>query len=235
VLNKKNIFYTSSETISFKFHVDKNIQKLLPAMLRLHRDREGILFYANHTDSVFCEPYREVGVIVKVRSLYGTGYHFLWAVVSNNTAMVLGREVLGVSKMMAGIEWRLEDGKFRSVISHDHTDIAYLSASFSQEAVSSYKILGNRMYNVGGLGSFLIFQPIYSYLSKEEILDCKKVDLDKDYLQLPDFLGPIANSGGSLFGGQYIKSNVFCTNILLPCGITGPSWFLKNYNIRYIL
>lgn len=221
----KKLFYEKSDFLSFSLKLDKNhIQSLLPLCLRTNG--EAIFFVVQHNSCAFGVAYKEAGLLIKVHTVFGTAYHFLWAVVDSEFGMHLGRDLLGVPKKMAQIEITDRTVGIRRMNSVN----IQINFDAKEETENPQPLLGKRMVNVGGLGQFFLFQPIWTYRSPEEILSSRNITLDTTDFK---FDGLEALVIGPPASGRIFCSNIFNSRTLLPTGFTGPQWLARNFDLRY--
>lgn len=219
------LFYEKSDFLSFPIQLQATkIQSLLPMSLRSTGD--AIFFVAQHHSCAFGEGYNEAGLLVKVRTFFGTAYHFLWAVVDSEFGMHLGRDLLGVPKKLAQIN--VSDNSVN--ITRKNSVGINFSFEVNEKTTNPDPVLGNRIVNVGGLGQFFLFQPLWTYKSPEKIIRSNNVVASVNELRF-DGLDLLLEAPLSL--GQKFSSDIYNSRTLLPVGFTGPQWMARNFNLRY--
>lgn len=77
----------------------------LPPALALPDTPVATVFIAHYPDTAMGFAYREAGVLLHARLRGRTVMHCAWMVVDDDTAMILGRELLGFPKKMARIDF----------------------------------------------------------------------------------------------------------------------------------
>lgn len=77
----------------------------LPPSLALPGEPMATVFIAHYPDTAIGVAYREAGVLLHARLRRRTVLHCAWMVVDDDTAMILGRELLGFPKKMAQIDF----------------------------------------------------------------------------------------------------------------------------------
>lgn len=77
----------------------------LPPVLALPAEPKATVFIAHYPDTAIGVAYREAGVLLHARLRGRTVLHCAWMVVDDDTALILGRELLGFPKKMARIDF----------------------------------------------------------------------------------------------------------------------------------
>lgn len=231
----RQLFYKNSEFVRLEVRLDKQvIRPLLPAFMKLTNECRGVFFVAKHQDCAFAEPYLEAGLLVEVKTILGVGFHFLWAVVDSDLAMILGRETLGVPKKKAQITWQDHQGVIDIQVQRRGETLFSAKLGRGKAQLDPLPVLGQRFYNVGGMASCFMLQTIWTYRSREEILAAEQLHtngLDRgswggELQHLID--APIQQTA------QYSRSHIYGTRWLLPAGIAGPEWLAKSFELRYL-
>lgn len=98
--------WSSAEVLHWDFDVDPDVaRRLLPRALRLPDNgrASATMFFADYRRTAFGIPYREVGVLLHASSRGRPVMHCTWMVVDDDSAMIMGREMLGFPKKLADI------------------------------------------------------------------------------------------------------------------------------------
>lgn len=97
----------------------------LPPGLRAAAPARATVFVADYPETTFGVAYREAGVLLHARRWGRPVLHCAWMAVDDDTALILGRELLGFPKKLAQIDFRFdEDGAAARVRRRDAELIA---------------------------------------------------------------------------------------------------------------
>lgn len=108
------VYWPNARMVFADIPVDAQVVKeWLPFPLFLPRPATARVFMADYRQTVFGEPYMEVGLMIKCR-LFGIipVLHCPWMLVDDDRHLIQGRELLGYPKKMAKIRFEEKDGKF---------------------------------------------------------------------------------------------------------------------------
>ena len=123
---------------------------LLPAALRLPDPPTATLFVADYPETQFGSVYREAAVLLHGEDATGPTLHCPWMVVDDDTALILGREVLGFPKKMAEIVLAARDGGLIGTVRRRGTEIMCLDATLQEPETDPEPLFARRMVNVIG-------------------------------------------------------------------------------------
>ncbi|MFT5873556.1 MAG: acetoacetate decarboxylase [Clostridium sp.] len=152
---KKTIFY-GAEVLNTVWETKPEvIAKLLPAPLKPVKNKPLVsTFVANYPKTSFCPSYKEAGLFILAECDGVIGRYCLSMPITDGMAMSMGREVCGLPKKMANIDFEVKDGKAVGKISRNGIEFFTVNADISgklnkdarkeelNEAISEY------MYNV---------------------------------------------------------------------------------------
>lgn len=82
----------------------------LPPGLRSSDPARATIFVADYPETTFGVAYREAGVLLHAVHRRRPVLHCAWMVVDNDTALILGRELLGFPKKLAEIDFLMDAG-----------------------------------------------------------------------------------------------------------------------------
>lgn len=205
----------------------------LPAFLRLDRRRPARFFVAEHPGAAFCERYIEVGLLVPVRGLLGAGQHIVWMVVDNDTALLVGRELLAVPKKMAELEFTHDVAPLRASVRRRGAEVVTVTASPIDEPGGSEPFYDQVTYCVGGMAQLPLCAPVWAWRATETIVDSRAMRASLCATTTP--FDPI---GALIARTEDLEARLFTVTChrgryLWPVGIAGPSWFGRTYDSRY--
>lgn len=205
----------------------------VPFWLRLDRNRSGVLFVAEHGRAAFCDPYIEVGLLLPVTGLLAEGVLIVWMVVDNDTALLVGRDWLGVPKKMAGLTVERHEGEVAATVRRRNREILMASARPSNDVPRMAPFYDQPTYCVGGLGQFGLFNLVWAWRAKETIGDTRAMRASIRVEATP--FDPIARLAVTTDDLPARTFTVTCHRgrYLLPVGVAGPRWFARTYDSRY--
>lgn len=127
----------------------------LPKGLSLARPAKASVFFARFEKTSFGSSYDEAGVLFHVKRRFRHGLFSPWMVVTDDVALVLGREVLGYPKKLAEIDLRIDGDDVRAEVARRGQRLLSLEAKLgSGIALPSRRdvrpVLGPRAYGVRG-------------------------------------------------------------------------------------
>ena len=106
----------------------------IPPGLKLAEPNRATFFVAHYPLTNFDSVYNEAAVLLHVEHDDGTtGWHCSWMVVDDDTALILGRELLGFPKKLADISYQeLEDGRVEGVVTRRGEEVMRIEASLEE-------------------------------------------------------------------------------------------------------
>ena len=123
---------------------------LLPAALRLEDPPTATLFVADYPETRFGSVYREAAVLLHASDTKGPALHCPWMVVDDDTALILGRELLGFPKKLAEIRLDPVAGGLVASVSRKETEVMRLEAKLGELEERPAPLFGRRIVNVIG-------------------------------------------------------------------------------------
>jgi acetoacetate decarboxylase len=123
---------------------------LLPEALRLAEPPTATLFVADYPETRFGSVYREAAVLLHVSDDRGPALHCPWMVVDEDTALILGREVLGFPKKMAEIALEERGAHVVGTVRRRGTEVMRLEAELGAPEVDPAPLFAQRVVNVIG-------------------------------------------------------------------------------------
>ncbi len=146
--------WTHARVLAVEVHVARDAARsLLPAALRPADPAMATLFVANYPETQFGSVYREAAVLLHVEDTTGPALHCPWMVVDDDTALILGREVLGFPKKLAEIRLAAVEGGLVGTVRRRGTEIMRLEATVHATEITPEPFFARRMVNVIGTPS----------------------------------------------------------------------------------
>jgi acetoacetate decarboxylase len=98
--------WPEARLVQFDTPIDaRAARRLLPGALRLAEPARASWFVAEYAQTSFGVAYRECGLLLHARLRRRAVLHCAWMVVDDDSALILGRELLGFPKKLAQIEF----------------------------------------------------------------------------------------------------------------------------------
>lgn len=123
---------------------------LVPPPLRLSEPASATLFVADYPETRFGSAYMEAAVILHCEDDEGFAGHCPWMVVDDDTALILGRELLGFPKKMAEITLEEHGDRVVGVVARKGSEVMRIEAELGEEEVDPEPLFGRRGVNLFG-------------------------------------------------------------------------------------
>lgn len=222
--SRGTIFY-GAEMLSTVWETKPEIiEKLLPAPLKPVANKPYVTtFVANYPKNSFAPPYKEAAIYIHAECDGVEGRYCLSMPITDDMAMAAGREVYGLPKKMADIEFEVKDGKVRGKLSRHGIDFFTVTADLDgklnqpDEEEGFTSALSVPMYNISyaksadGKGFLLNPTLIRAGLKAEDVKEFKLGSSQVTMVDSPH--DPWAElEVVRMIGSRYVVS----TNSLLP-------------------
>lgn len=182
----KTVFY-GAEMLNVVWETKPEIiEKLLPLPLKPVKDKPLVsAFIANYPKTSFAPPYKEAGLFILAQCDGVEGRYCLSMPITDGMAMAMGREVCGLPKKMANIDFDVADGKVMGKISRNGIEFFKVNADISGNLNGDAKTeelnraTNSSMYNItyaksaDGCGFLLSPTLIRQNLSVDDIVENK--------------------------------------------------------------
>ena len=129
---------------------DVAARALLPPELELEDPTTATIFVADYPETTFGSVYREAAVILHAKDEKGHLRHCPWMVVDDDTALILGRELLGFPKKMADISLKEEQGRIIGVVTRKGAEVIRIEGELGPIEPSPKPLFAHRMVNLFG-------------------------------------------------------------------------------------
>jgi acetoacetate decarboxylase len=204
--------------------VDADVARgMLPPSLELADPACATVFVADYPQTAFGSVYREAAVLLHGSDEHGALLHCPWMVVDDDTALIIGRELLGFPKKLADITLEIGDDRAVGTVNRHGVEVMRIECALEPDDLEGEPVFGHRFVNACGTmihGLDLIEVPP----SGEEIHERRggpaKVQLTTSDRDLPGQLAVAVDAGGQLvhldFGGSAGESRVL--------GPADPEW-----------
>lgn len=122
----------------------------LPERLRLPEPATATLFVADYPETRFGSVYREAAVLLHAADENGPVMHCPWMVVDDDTALILGRELLGFPKKLAEIRLERRNGGILGTVTRRGVEVLRIEARLGGKETTPAPLFARRMVNVIG-------------------------------------------------------------------------------------
>jgi hypothetical protein len=208
--------------------------KVLPFGLRLTHPPTARLFVVSYEKAAYCGTYNEAALIFYVKTWFGEGGHMSWMVVNDDTALIVGREVLACPKKMADISYRWDDNGVTAGVVRRGTEVISIEAEIGKEEREPGFVFGSKAFNVGALGQFFMLNPIWCFKLEELIYESYTAEgsltlhesvYDPIKTYVADYPDPVSM--------RVVRMDVNQLRYMLPVGLAGIGWFTRTYDMRF--
>lgn len=208
--------------------------RILPLGIRLQEPPRARLFIVDYGDSVYAGHYREASLALHVRTPMGTGGSVSWMVVDDDTALIMGRELLACPKKLAAIDYLQDEATIRAGVRRRGVDLISVDAGDLTEERFPDHVLGMRCFNVGGPGQAFLVNPVWALRLDETIHDSftasgNLVVNHSDYDPIAEVLEDVENPVSL----RVARIDISTVRYMFPVWFAGPSWFLETYDLRF--
>ena len=210
-----------------------NLKRVLPCAMWTGPNPMGTLFIANYGSVSFpLVPYHEAALLVHVRTLLGAGRHCCWMVVDDDTALILGRELLGYPKKLGSFEFEEKEGSILASVSRRGIKILDMEATRRQPQEPRLPVFNFKTFNAGAMLQFFALNTVWMFRPSELIHEYYSADVkltinDSDL----DPIMPLVAGGPQ--NGRMVVMDIPGDGYMLPAGIAGPAWFGRTFNMRF--
>lgn len=173
-------FWTNARMVWAQVPVDAQVVKdWVPFPLRLAKPATASVFIADYPQTSFGSVYHEAAILLDV-SLFGIPMQYCpWMIVDDDSALILGREVLGYPKKMGEFRFEEKDGRFTGSVSRGGNEVFRIEAALTGEMLAAPPPgIGRWQANLRNMlgfvpGHLLVFRPRETVHSAERLRDVK--------------------------------------------------------------
>jgi len=143
--------WVDARVLSVDVDIDADAaQVLLPPPLLLSDPPRATIFCADYPEGAFGIVYSEAAVFIHCRDDKGPAVHCPWIMVDDDTALILGREVLGYPKKMAEITWEETGDEIVGTVSRKGFELLRMEGRLGAEEPNPPAIFERRFVNALG-------------------------------------------------------------------------------------
>jgi acetoacetate decarboxylase len=177
--NLGGAMYTGAVFFAVRVALDARVaRRWLPPGVRLAEPAVATVFAAHFGATSFGSVYDEAGIFFHVTRRFREAVFCPWMVVTDDVALVVGRELLGYPKKLARISFAYDfaaGGEVRAEIERRGRVLLRLRGRTREQVTDAPPMLGQRALNVRGslgLGS----QQLVSFTPRERIVEARRAD-----------------------------------------------------------
>ena len=211
----------------------QQVKRILPLGMRPTDPPVATLFLIDYPAVAYpLFPYREAMMMVHVRTPLGQGRHCCWIIVDDDSALILGREMLGFPKKTGRFVFDVNKETVSASVTRRGITVMSMRATRGSREASPHPVFNHKTFHFGGMGQFMALSPVWVFRPKEVIRESYRADIQ---LTLNDSeLDPIAR----LVVGEPRNGRIVVMDIpgdatyMLPVGLAGPFVFGRTFNMR---
>lgn len=205
-------------------------RRWVPSPLRLVEPATASLFTAFFPSTSFGSVYREVGLLLHVACFGKRGVFSPWMLVDDDTALVLGRELLGYPKKLGDIWFEREGDAIRTRASRRGAPLVRLEGTLGARLTEPPPMLGRWHFNVrSSLGAAL--PKIVAFAPREEHVEARAADLELEVRAAER--DPIAELGfGRVGAARLHRVNLGAGLPPIPIAPVSPVWLARHTLLR---
>jgi acetoacetate decarboxylase len=210
------------------------VLKILPWGMKPSDPPMATLFIADYPRVSFpIVPYHEAAMLVHVKTPLGPGIHCCWMIVDDDTALILGREMLGYPKKFGDFEFDERDDTIHASISRRGVRVMDITAKRGMPQEPKPPVFDIKTFNVGAMGQLFVFNPIWLFRPREIIHESFQADIKLTLRE--SCFDPLS----SLITGEPVNGRIVLMDItgdspyMAPVGVAGPGWFGRTFDMRF--
>ncbi len=123
---------------------------VLPPGLALDGDATATVFVADYPFTTFGSVYREAAVLLHCRDDKGPHLHCPWMAVDDDTALILGRELLGFPKKMAEMALDVDGGQVTATATRKGVELIRIEGTLGADDDAPPALFDRRFVNLFG-------------------------------------------------------------------------------------
>lgn len=158
--------------------VDEDLARewLSPA-LRLAKPARIRVFVAYYPETSFGSAYHEAAVFIHTK-LFGIfpAAHCPWMLVDDDTALILGREMLGYPKKMGTVTMAEEDGVFTASAARRGVEVIRMSGRIGAPVAGRPPAVGGMVVNMRSLINVIFPGHLLAWRFKERVHECRVLE-----------------------------------------------------------
>lgn len=212
----------------------REVNKVLPLGMWTGPEPKATLFICHYPEVSYpIFPYHEAAMLVHVRTPMGKGLHCCWMIVDDDTALILGREMLGYPKKMGIFEFHESGNDIQAAVSRRGTRVIEIRARGGDPQDPVPPVFNHKTFNTGAMGQFLAINPVWMFRPREVIRESHSADIQLTLNE--SVFDPLARlAAGEPSNGRIVVMDIPGDSpYMLPVGISGPVLFNRTFNMRF--
>ena len=224
--------FVDARFLAMRVHVDERAaNRILPGGLRMAKPAMATLFVAKFPESrAVGDAYEEAGLFLHVERRGTPGIHCPWILVSDDIALILGRDVLGYPKKLGRVDFSIDGDNARAIVERKGDRIFEVSAKLGAVDPHPPPMEDIPTYNViGPVGARL--QWLVRFRAKEEIMESRRADASLSVRWAER--DPIAELRfGEVESAHYYRIKLGGARPPIPLRPVGPRFYTYNWSLR---
>jgi acetoacetate decarboxylase len=223
--------YEAAEFLLVDVPLHPRVSELVPPWMRVGPKPVGTLVIARYDRPGYTTPYRLASLLLHVKTLVGDGVHPCWMIVTDDTAIIYGRDFVGLPKKGGIVDVARDGDRASAKVERKGQRVLSLEATLG-EAAPSEPVFDRKMFCIGGTGSLHVVTPAWLMRVVEENKSVREATASIAYGDAPfDPLGSMVV--GDPLRARFVTCDVLGLRYLFPVGVAGPGWFTRTFRLRY--
>ena len=175
----RGLIYRDAHYLTAVVEIDPvKMRRWLPGGVSLAEPATADLFCAWFPDCNYGSAYREAGLFVHIKTGFGpfaaTGIHCPWMILDDDTALILGRELLGYPKKMGEIAWSIDGDSITAAANRRGASLLRMHGALGDVIDSPPPILGRPHRNVVGT----VAPHLIAFTPGEHVIEVRSANLE---------------------------------------------------------
>lgn len=238
-----NRSWEDSKVIFFNTEIDAEaVRRWLPPGVKLKLPARAMFFFAEYKHSCFAYPYNETGTFIHTTYRGKDYYYLLTMMCTDDTAVMIGRELTGLPKKVADIRLNFEPNALSAQVIRRGTTLYDVQGKTTGpvESLNDFKFYEYPVLAVRGIPS-LIPAALWQMQMRQQFIEAHTADLTFNVKGTP--FDPFNEMG---IGQRSLKGYFIRVNLGTPPGqpepsrpkgmyplrLISPTWFIKHYAFR---
>jgi acetoacetate decarboxylase len=223
--------YDGADFLLIDVPLSPRARDLLPLWMSLGPEPRATLVIASYERPTYTDPYRLAALLMHVRTPFGRGVHPVWMIVTDDTAIIYGRDFVGLPKKGGMIEITRDGDRVTARVERKAQRVLSLHATLAGPAPLE-PVFDQKVYCIGGIGTLHFMSPVWVMRVREERKSVRHASASIDYGDGPsDPLRSLVT--GEPLRARFVTCDVLGLRYLLPVGLAGPRWFVRTFRLRF--
>ncbi len=223
--------YDGAELLLVDVPLHPRAGDLLPPWMSLGAEPRGTLLLARYDRLTYTDPYRLAALLMHVRTPLGRGVHPCWMVVTDDTAIVYGRDFVGLPKKGGEVEVLHDGDRVTARVARKGRRVLSLDGTLGGPAPVE-PVFDQKMFCIGGAGTSHLVSPVWLMRVREERTSVREARVSVEYGDAP--FDPLRSLVvGEPLRARLVTCDVLGLRYLVPVGLAGPRWFVRTFGLRF--